>query len=231
MIQFISVSKKYATHEALSDVTVTFPDGDFVFLIGPSGAGKTTMLRLIIRDMLPTSGKILVDDWEVPKVPKSKVHQLRRKVGMIFQDFKILHDRTVHENVSIALEILGKKPEAIKKEVGDALSLVGLTDKMKKFPAQLSAGELQRTSIARAMVMGPKILLADEPTGNLDPENAWNVLTILQEINKLGTTILMTTHNVELVNHFKKRTLTLKNGKIFTDEQQGSYVTVKRMGK
>lgn len=228
MIQFISVSKQYATHAALSDITVTFPDGDFVFLIGPSGAGKTTLLRLIIRDMLPTSGKIIVDDWEVPKVPRSKVHQLRRKVGMIFQDFKILNDRTVYENVAIALEILGKKQDAVKKEVMDSLSLVGLTDKAKKFPAQLSAGELQRTSIARAMVMGPKILLADEPTGNLDPENAWNVLNILQEINKLGTTILMTTHNVELVNHFKKRTITLSGGKILVDEKQGKYTAMKK---
>lgn len=228
MIQFISVTKKYATHEALSDISVTFPDGDFSFLIGPSGAGKTSMLRLIIRDMVPTTGKIVVDDLEVPKISKSKVHHLRRKVGMIFQDFKILHDRTVYENIAISLEILGKKPDQIKKEVADALSLVGLTGKEKKFPAQLSAGELQRTSIARAMVMGPKILLADEPTGNLDPENAWNVMTILQEINKLGTTIIMTTHNVELVNHYQKRTIQIEGGKIISDEKIGKYISKKK---
>lgn len=228
MIQFTNVSKHYATHAALSDITVTFPDGDFVFLIGPSGAGKTTMLRLMIRDMIPTSGKVMIDDWDLPKLPRNKLHQLRRKVGMIFQDFKVLNDRTVYENVAIALEILGKKPESIKKEVADALSLVGLTDKAAKFPIQLSAGELQRTSIARAMVMGPKILLADEPTGNLDPENAWNVLNILQEINKLGTTIIMTTHNVELVNLLKKRTITISDGKIIKDEQQGKYTEMKK---
>lgn len=228
MIQFIQVSKHYATHQALSDITVTIPDGDFVFLIGPSGAGKTTLLRLITRDTLPTAGKVVVDDWEVHRLPKSKVHHLRRKVGMIFQDFKVLPDRTVYENVAIALEILGKKPSVIKKEVTDALSLVGLVEKANKFPAQLSAGELQRTSISRAMVMGPKILLADEPTGNLDPENAWNILNILQEINKLGTTIMMTTHNVELVNLLKKRTITIHDGKIFKDEQQGKYTTLKK---
>lgn len=228
MIQFINVSKKYATHEALSDITVTFPDGDFVFLIGPSGAGKTTLLRLMIRDMIPSAGKVIIDEWELHKLPRHKIHHLRRKVGMIFQDFKVLQDRTVYENVAIALEILGKKPNAVKKEVGDALSLVGLTEKANKFPIQLSAGELQRTSIARAMVMGPKILLADEPTGNLDPENAWNVLTILQEINKLGTTIIMTTHNVELVNLLKKRTITIHGGKIIKDEQQGKYTELKK---
>lgn len=228
MIQFINVSKQYASNKALSDITVTIPDGDFVFLIGPSGAGKTSILRLIIRDMIPTEGKIVVDEWEIQKLPKKKIHQLRRKVGMIFQDFKVLHDRTVYENVAISLEILGKKADQIEKEVMDALALVGLTDKAKKFPAQLSAGELQRTSIARAMVMGPKILLADEPTGNLDPENAINVLKILEEINKLGTTIIMTTHNVDLVNHFQKRTIVIHDGSIVKDEQKGKYVTVKK---
>lgn len=223
MIQFIHVTKTYPGHQAIQDLSFTIPEGDFVFLIGPSGAGKTTILRLIIRDAIPTAGKIVVDKWEVPKISKRHLHYLRRKVGMIFQDFKILHDRTVYENVALALEILGKKPEQIKKEVADALSLVGLKDKSIMFPAQLSAGELQRTSIARAVVMGPKIILADEPTGNLDPENAYRVLTILNEINKLGTTIVMATHNVELVNHFKKRTITIKDGKMVKDEQHGRY--------
>jgi len=228
MIQFTNVSKVYGGTTALSNISITIPDGDFVFLIGPSGAGKTTILRLIIRDMVPTSGKITVDTWDIPKLPKSKIHHLRRKVGMIFQDFKILSDRTIFENIALALEILGKKPNQIKKEVADALSLVGLSDKGSKFPAQLSAGELQRSSIARAMVMGPKIILADEPTGNLDPENAWNVMQLLAEINKLGTTVVMATHNVELVNHFKKRTVTVHGGKIIKDEKQGMYTESKK---
>ncbi len=227
MIQFINVSKNYPGHQAVSDISVTFPDGEFVFLIGPSGAGKTTLLRLLIRDVLPTNGKILLDDLELHKIPKRKIHNLRRKVGMIFQDFKILPDRTVFENVALALEILGRKPKEIKKEVSDALSLVGLSDKMNSFPIQLSAGELQRTSIARAVVMGPKVILADEPTGNLDPDNAWKVLTILQEVNKLGTTIIMATHNMDLVNQMKKRTITMKDGKIVKDEKHGSYTKQK----
>lgn len=227
MIQFINVSKNYPGHQALDDISVSIPDGDFIFLIGPSGAGKTTILRLLIRDILPSKGKVILDDLELQRIPRKKIHHLRRKVGMIFQDFKILPDRTVYENVALALDILGRKPKEIKKEVGDALSLVGLVDKMDKFPAQLSAGELQRTSIARAVVMGPKVILADEPTGNLDPENAWKVLTILQEVNKLGTTILMATHNMDLVNHFKKRTITLKDGKIVKDEKHGTYTNQK----
>lgn len=227
MIQFINVSKTYPGHQALADISVTIPDGDFVFLIGPSGAGKTTILRLLIRDILPTNGKILLDDTEINKVSKGKIHHLRRKVGMIFQDFKILQDRTVFENVGLALDILGRKPKEIKKEVNDALALVGLSDKMNKFPAQLSAGELQRTSIARAVVMGPKVILADEPTGNLDPDNAWKVLTILQEVNKLGTTIIMATHNMDLVNELKKRTITMKDGKVVKDEKHGSYTNHK----
>ncbi|MCX8008955.1 MAG: cell division ATP-binding protein FtsE [Patescibacteria group bacterium] len=222
MIQFINVSKHYPAHQALKDVSLTIPDGDFVFLIGPSGAGKTTLLRLIIRDILPSSGRVILDTIEIHKMPRRIVHHLRRKVGMIFQDFKILPDRTVYENVSIALEILGRKHSEIKKEVTDALSLVGMVDKMNKFPAQLSAGELQRTSLARAIVMGPKVILADEPTGNLDPENAWRVVNILQEVNKLGTTIIMVTHNMEIVNQLKRRTITLKEGKIVKEEKHSN---------
>jgi len=228
MIQFINVSKNYPGHPALSDISITIPDGDFVFLIGPSGAGKTTILRLIIRDLMPTKGKILVDDVEIPKMKKNKIHHLRRKVGMIFQDFKVLHDRTVFENVAIALEILGKPSKVITKEVNEALSLVGLSDKATHFPTQLSAGELQRTSIARAVVMGPKVILADEPTGNLDPENAWKILTILKEVNKLGTTIIMATHNSDLVNEVKRRTVTMNSGKIVKDEKNGSYSSRKK---
>lgn len=219
MIEFTAVSKIYTGHEALVDVDLRIEDGEFVFLIGPSGAGKTTILRLIIRDLVPSNGTVLVDQWNIGKLSKRKLHHLRRHVGMIFQDFKILSDRTVYENIAIALEILGKKPATIKREVHDVAKLVGIEDKLRKFPAQLSAGELQRTSIARAMIMGPKILLADEPTGNLDPENAWNILSLLSEINALGTTVIMATHNMELVNHLKRRTITMNSGKVLRDEK------------
>lgn len=224
MITFKEVSKVYPGHTALDQISVEIADGSFVFLIGPSGAGKTTLLRLLIRDTLPTKGQVFIDDWEVSKMKRRHVHLLRRKVGMIFQDFKILPDRTVYENVALGLEILGKKSSEIKTRVTDVLDLVGIADKKNHFPAQLSAGELQRTSIARAIVGGPKILLADEPTGNLDPETAWKVLEILEQINKLGTTIVMATHNVDIVNHLKKRTLIVHGGKVVSDEEKGKYI-------
>lgn len=224
MIRFDNVSKTYpGGANALSNISVAIADGSFVFLIGPSGAGKTTLLRLIIRDMLPTKGKVHVDDWEVSKLPKSKIHELRRKVGMVFQDFKILPDRTVFENVALGLEILGKKEAEIQKDVAGILGLVGLGDKALRFPQELSSGELQRTSIARAIAGGPKILLADEPTGNLDPVISMEILDILGEVNKIGTTVVMATHNADIVNHFKKRTIMMEEGSIVSDEEKGQY--------
>jgi cell division transport system ATP-binding protein len=224
MIRFNHISKKYGEHSvALDDVSIDISDGEFVFLIGPSGAGKTTLLRLLIRDMLPTKGSVLIDDWELNTLEEKQVHLLRRKVGMVFQDFKLLTDRTVFENVAIGLEILGKPLAEIEKGVNDILELVSLTNKKDQFPLQLSAGELQRISIARAIVGGPKILLADEPTGNLDPQTAWEILNILEQVNKIGTTIIMATHNVNIVNELKKRTITLKHGKIVSDEVKGRY--------
>jgi cell division transport system ATP-binding protein len=224
MIRFDQVYKEYPGRKnALDNISAEIKDGEFLFLIGPSGAGKTTMLRMLLRDTMPTQGSVHVDDWQVNKLPKNKIHLLRRKIGMIFQDFKLLHDRTVFENVAIGLEIAGKKRHDINKDVSDILELVGLGDKRHLFPVQLSAGEMQRTSIARAIIGGPKILLADEPTGNLDPKTAWEILDILEEINKIGTTIIMATHNVSVVNDLKKRTITIKDGKIVSDEVKGKY--------
>jgi len=224
MIRFNRVSKQYAgLVHALSEVTVEIKDGEFVFLIGPSGAGKTTFLRLLIRDLLPTEGSIHVDSWQVETLPPPKVHLLRRKIGTVFQDFKILSDRTVFENVALGLEILGKKPQEIESRVSDVLELVGLSTKKNSFPRELSAGEMQRTGIARAMVGGPSILLADEPTGNLDPDTSAEILDILQEVNKIGTTIVMATHNANIVNEFKKRTIALHEGKMVSDEAKGKY--------
>jgi cell division transport system ATP-binding protein len=229
MIQFNDVSKKYSGKSvALSDISIEIKDGEFVFLIGPSGAGKTTLLRLLLHDLLPTNGSIHIDDLRVDTMPSNKIYLLRRKVGMIFQDFKLLTDRTIFENVAIALEILGKKQSEIKKGVDDVLDLVGLSSKKTMFPLQLSAGELQRASIARAIVSGPSILLADEPTGNLDPQTAWEIMDILQEVNKIGTTVVVATHNVSIVNNLRKRTITIEHGRLAKDEEKGRYhVTAK----
>lgn len=224
MILFDHVSKKYGTQKnALDDININITDGEFVFLIGPSGAGKTTLLRLLLRDVKPSKGKVIVDEWNLNTLPDNKLHLLRRRIGMVFQDFKLLADRTVFENVAISLEILGKNKQSITKDVKDVLELVNLEDKGDMFPMQLSAGEMQRVSIARAIATGPKILLADEPTGNLDPVTAWEILEILEEVNKVGTTIIMATHNVNIVDSLKKRTITLENGRIASDEKKGKY--------
>ena len=223
MIRFNNVSKKYSSHLALANVTVEIPSGEFVFLIGPSGAGKTTFLRLLIRDILPTTGTIHVDDLDLSRLPGSHIHKLRRKIGTVFQDFKLLTDRTVFENVALGLEILGKQDKEIRTRVFDVLELVGLSDKKNSFPRELSYGEMQRTSIARAIVGGPTILLADEPTGNLDPDTADEILDILSEINRIGTTVIMATHNATIVNEFKKRTLSLHEGRLVSDEAKGRY--------
>lgn len=224
MIKFSSVSKYYPGKvPGLVDISVEIPDGEFVFLIGPSGSGKTTFLRLLIRDVVPTEGHIIIDDWNLSKIKSANLHMLRRKVGIVFQDFKLLFDRTVYENIALVSEILGKPMRDIHHEVSNVLDLVGLKDKHSMFPMQLSAGEMQRVSIARAIVGGPKILLADEPTGNLDPETAWGILDILQEVHKLGTTIIMASHNADIVNKLKKRTLTIEHGHITHDEAKGRY--------
>lgn len=233
MILFDNVTKTFAGHiSALCEITVEIKDGEFVFLIGPSGAGKTTFLRLLIRDMIPTSGKIHVDEWEVTKLSPEDAYLLRRRVGTVFQDFKLLTERTVFENVSLGLEILGKGEKETEKRVMDILDLVGLADKRGQFPVQLSAGEMQRTGIARAIVGGPGILLADEPTGNLDPQTSWDILDILKEIQKIGTTVIMATHNAGIVNDLRKRTITLEHGKVIRDEEKGKYhVTPRAKGK
>lgn len=223
LVSFDRVSKIYSDSPAVKDLNIKIEEGEFVFLVGNSGAGKTTILKLILRDILPTSGKILVDNLDVTKISRQQIPHLRRRLGTVFQDFKILFDRTVEENVAIVLEIIHKRNQEIQKKVEEVLHLVGLSDKMRFFPIQLSAGELQRTAIARAIVGGPKLVLADEPTGNLDPTNSWEILKVLKEINKLGTTIFMATHNVDIVNSMKKRVITLENGIIVKDEKIGKY--------
>lgn len=220
MIQFHSVSKKYGSHHALDNLDIEIPDSEFVFLIGHSGAGKSTLLKLIIREELPTTGRVIVDDWEVSTLHEKNIPILRRKVGTIFQDFKLLPQRTVLENVSFPLEVLGLGDDEIHQSAMEALELVNLTDKANNFPGELSGGESQRTAIARAMVMRPEIILADEPTGNLDPQSAWEVMQILTKLNSLGSTILMATHNLDITSALPHRRVEIQKGKIVKDTKQ-----------
>ena len=220
MIAFREVSKQYDSLVALADVSFEVADAEFVFLVGPTGAGKSTLLKLIIREELPSSGKVFVDSLEVSDLPASKVPHLRRRVGTIFQDFKLLPQRTVFENVAFPLEILGLPDSEIEKTAKEILELVGLEHKTNHFPTQLSGGEAQRTAIARAMVLRPEIILADEPTGNLDARSAWEVMQLLARLNNLGTTVLMATHNMDITSSLPHRKLELQKGRVVHDTKQ-----------
>lgn len=223
MIKFEDVSKKYGSIVALDQTNLEIKSGEFVFLVGPSGAGKSTLLRILTREALPSSGKVLIHGHDIVKLKNQDIPELRRKIGVVFQDFKLLDDRTVFEQVALTLEVLGKKDEEINKMVEHTLKLVEIWDRRNLFPRQLSGGEAQRTAIARAIAGKPDILLADEPTGDLDPKTAWGVIQLLNEINSWGTTILMATHNSEIVNTLKRRVIILQKGKIVKDSKEGKY--------
>lgn len=223
MILFDSVSKKFGLSIALDNISLEIKQGEFVFIVGPSGAGKSTLLRILTREVVPSSGKVLVGGVEISKIKDKDIPSLRRKIGVVFQDFKLLDDKTVFENVALAVEVLGKNDEEIAKLVEHILKLVEIWDKRNLFPRQLSGGEAQRTAIARAIVGKPDVLLADEPTGDLDPKTAWGVIQLLNEINSWGTTIIMATHNQEIVNTLKRRVIVLKMGKITKDTKEGKY--------
>ncbi|MBL7159423.1 ATP-binding cassette domain-containing protein [Candidatus Microgenomates bacterium] len=223
MITFKNVTKKFGEKKVLNKVSFEIASGEFVFLIGPSGAGKTSIIRLAIREFLPSAGKIVIDGEDLTKLSSSKIPFLRRKVGVVFQDFKILSDKTVLENVILVREILGDGAKDALTKAEEVLEIVGLKSKKDFFPVQLSAGELQRVCMARAIVSEPKILLADEPTGNLDPATGWELIKLLDKINKMGTTVLMATHNVDIVDSFKRRVITLEKGKLIKDEKEGKY--------
>ncbi|MDP3948229.1 MAG: cell division ATP-binding protein FtsE [bacterium] len=223
MIRFENVSKKFGSTFALEDISLEIKQGEFVFIVGPSGAGKSTLIRMLTREVLPTGGKIMVGHEDITKIKSGSVPHFRRKVGVVFQDFKLLDDRTVFENVALTLEVQGKTDGEISKMVEHTLKLVEIWDKRNLFPRQLSGGEGQRTAIARAIVGKPDIVLADEPTGDLDPKTAWGVIQLLNEINSWGTTIIMATHNQEIVNTLKRRVVILKKGKITSDTQEGKY--------
>lgn len=226
MIKFDKVSKKFLNDSfILENINLKIDKGEFAFLVGPTGSGKTTLLRLLIRDLLPTQGTVFVGDWDLVKLPHDKIPALRKKIGVVFQDLKLLMDRNVFENVALSLEVAQIPALKIKKKVEEILKMVGLGNHHNKFPLELSGGELQRTAIARALVNEPDVLLADEPTGNLDLATSWEIIKLFGDINKKGTTVIMATHNIDIVNSLEKRVIRLEKGKIIGDEKKGKYGT------
>ena len=225
MILLDRVTKNYgkSNKPALNRASIHVGAGEFVIIVGTSGAGKSTLLKLLTREEKPSSGKIVVGGIDYDNLKDKHIPLLRRKIGVVFQDFKLLPNRTVFENVAVALEIAGMTNREIKATVPKVIELVGLKGKEKHFPHQLSGGERQRVAIARAVVRQPKILIADEPTGNLDPKHSWDIVRLLEKINKYGTTVILTTHNVEIVNKLKRRVITIDHGKITSDQARGSY--------
>ncbi len=218
------VTKQYDNgKEALRDVDLVIPEGDFVFLVGPSGAGKSTLIKLLIRDEIATKGAVVLDGQDLARLPRRQVPKMRRKIGIIFQDFKLLPTKTVWENVAFALEVTGTPRRRVTPAVDRVLALVGLTAQARQVPAQLSGGEQQRTAIARALVHDPRLIIADEPTGNLDPLISWEILQLLLRINELGVTVLMATHNAEVVTALRRRVVALEEGRIIRDEVGGAY--------
>lgn len=225
MITLENVSKSYAKGQpALNDVSLHIDKGEFVFIVGNSGSGKSTLIKLLLKELEPTSGIIIVNDQNLGKMKRRKVPKYRRGVGVVFQDFRLLKDRNVYENVAFAQRVIERPNRVIKKRVPEILTLVGLAEKYKSFPRELSGGEQQRVALARALVNRPNILLADEPTGNLDPKNSLEIMKLLEEINERGTTVLVVTHNREIVNSFRKRVITMRKGVIVSDEEEGGYL-------
>ena len=224
MIELRNVTKEYSKgHAALNGVSVKIERGEFVFIVGDSGSGKSTLIKLIMKELNPTEGTIIVNGQNLNRMKHRNIAKYRRGLGVVFQDFRLLKDRSIYENIAFAQRVTEKSTRVIKKKVPAALSLVGLAHKYKAFPKELSGGEQQRVAIARAVVNEPAILLADEPTGNLDPTNSCEIMKLLEEANERGTTVLVVTHNQEIVNEMKKRVITMKKGVIVSDEQEGGY--------
>jgi cell division transport system ATP-binding protein len=224
IIALDAVSKQYQTGvDALKDVSIRIEQGEFVFVVGKSGSGKSTFIKLLLKELDPTSGKLYIAGRLVNKLRRKQVPLYRRNIGVVFQDFRLLKDRTVFENVAFAQRIIGRNKREIIRNVSTMLTIVGLTEKADAYPHELSGGEQQRVAIARALVNQPTILLADEPTGNLDPQNAWEIMMLLQEVNKMGTTVVVVTHNNDIVDIMQKRVVTLEEGRVIRDDKKGGY--------
>ena len=222
MIKLTNVSKAYSTGiPALNDVNLNIEEGEFVFVVGESGSGKSTFIRLLLKELEPTEGTIEINGQDIGNLRRKQIPKFRRNIGVVFQDFRLLKDRNVYENVAFAQRVVGTSTKVIRSKVPQMLSVVGLAAKYKSLPRQLSGGEQQRVAIARALVNEPKILLADEPTGNLDENNAWEIMKLLEEINERGTTVVVVTHNLEIVKAMKKRVITMKKGVVVSDEKMG----------
>ena len=225
MIELDGVSKSYAKGQpAINNMSLHINKGEFVFIVGNSGSGKSTLIKLLLKELEPPAGTVRVNGFYLNKLRRGKIPKFRRGVGVVFQDFRLLKDRNVYENVAFAQRVIERPNRVIKKRVPEMLTLVGLAEKYRSFPKELSGGEQQRVALARALVNRPNILLADEPTGNLDPKNSFEIMKLLEEINERGTTVLVVTHNREIVNAMKKRVITLRKGVIISDEQEGGYV-------
>lgn len=224
MVVLDHVTMQYPTGtKALDNVTLQIRKGEFVFVVGSSGSGKTTLIKLLLKEIKPTQGEITVENYQYSKMKRKEIPFLRRKIGVVFQNFRLLKDRTVFENVAFAQQVIERPMREIRREVPATLTLVGLADKYKQYPKELSGGEQQRVALARAIVNRPDIILADEPTGNLDPKNSLEIMRLLEEINSRGTTVIVVTHNKDVVNLFQKRVITLKKGRIVSDEEKGGY--------
>ena len=224
MIEFRNVSKVYNKNvKALTNVNINIDKGEFVFLVGPSGAGKSTFIKMLLKEVEPSTGNIVMGNEDLSKIKRRQIPYHRRKIGMVFQDFRLIPTLNVYENVAFAMRVVGASPKEIRKRVPMVLSLVGLSNKYKMFPTELSGGEQQRVSIARAIVNNPKVLIADEPTGNLDTETAKEIMELIDDINKAGTTVVMATHAKEIVNSMKKRVIAIDKGEVVSDVQKGGY--------
>ena len=223
MIKLEHVSKSYtAGIPALNDVSLDIEEGEFVFIVGDSGSGKSTLIKLLLKELEPTEGTITINNKKLNKIKRRQIPKFRRNIGVVFQDFRLLKDRNIYDNVAFAQKVIGESNRSIKKNVPSMLSMVGLAAKYRSYPRQLSGGEQQRVAIARALINEPKILLADEPTGNLDNHNAWEIMKLLEEINSRGTTVVVVTHNLEIVKAMNKRVITMKKG-VVVEDSEGDY--------